>query len=284
MFALLWAAVEMLGPATGAGAEQVVWTRYGVHLLVMLFLFRRRGRTLVRSRQLRMQVGRSLLMFGMPAGYVLGQYAIGTEGTLSVFWTAPLLVLALRHVKAPAAWAAGFVAFAGVLLVLQPDPGRFGPGALFAVAMCLCFAGYVYLTERLQADGTVTSLFHSALWVFVVLSVRIPFVWEWPAVQGWIALVLIGVAGLAGLFFLDLGVRLGGPEAVAPTLFLQPVLFAVLVSGGSDLGMRGVLGSLLILAATLASLLGRRPGTPAGHRRQEPLPPSPALLANAERV
>ena len=64
---LCWAVMEPLGALAGVSGYQVVWTRYGTHLLLMLAVFAPRHKTgLFRSPSNLRQICRSLLMLGMP--------------------------------------------------------------------------------------------------------------------------------------------------------------------------------------------------------------------------
>jgi len=132
------------------------------------------------------------------------------------------------------------------------------PAAIFALAMGSCFATYVLLTKKLSGVSILTNLFHSALWVFLALSVRTYFVWKWPTKQGWIALVAVGVVGLIALYVLDLAIRYDGPSAFIPAVYLQPVFVLLLAAGRAGLGRRARLGAGLILGATLLAPFCRR--------------------------
>lgn len=71
--ALLWIVVEeipaLLSPSYSL--YQVVWMRYGVHLLFLLLYLAARGKlTLVRTAQPGLQIGRGLLMLAMPFFFI----------------------------------------------------------------------------------------------------------------------------------------------------------------------------------------------------------------------
>src|SRR5690606_20881575 len=115
VFVTVWTAVEVIaaGVLTRVSPFQVVWTRYLVHLALMLLLFGwRRPSRLWRTRRPIFQVLRSLLRVGMPAGWIFPMDAGVDGGTLlSTYWLSPLLVLALARlalgeVAPPAIWLA----------------------------------------------------------------------------------------------------------------------------------------------------------------------------------
>src|SRR4051812_11174339 len=96
VFTFCWAAVELVGSATGVSAYQVVWTRYGIHLALMALLFGpRQGVKLVRTAQPLREVLCSLLMLGMPLCFIWALSRMAASDALAVFWTAPLLIIVI---------------------------------------------------------------------------------------------------------------------------------------------------------------------------------------------
>jgi len=256
-FALFWTLVEMIGASADVPIEQIVWTRYGTHLLALVLIFGwRDGWRLVRTAHPFVQGARSLLMLGMPLSYLAGTILLGGRDTWAIFWMAPLAVLAVRpRTHGPVRWSATICACLGTALILEPGVGVARWGVLFALMMVACFVGYLWMTDALADDRTRTNLFHSAFWVFVALTFRMPFVWRWPSAEGWVVLVAVGLVGLLALYMLDVAIRLGGPVAFAPTLCLQPVFGLILEGGLDDVGKRAMLGTALIVMATVWVLL-----------------------------
>jgi hypothetical protein len=77
---LLWIPIESLGAKAGV-SYQVVWTRYGTHLMFMLLVFGpRHDRRLVVARRLRPMILRSLCMPGMPPNGSLVPISLGSSG------------------------------------------------------------------------------------------------------------------------------------------------------------------------------------------------------------
>ncbi|MEZ5286496.1 MAG: EamA family transporter [Vicinamibacterales bacterium] len=102
VFVTTWAVVELLagGVLRAYSPYQVVWTRYAVHLVLLLAVVGpREAATLWRTRRVGYQVARSMLMVGMPASWVVsGQLGVDGRTVMAVFWTSPLLVLALAAI------------------------------------------------------------------------------------------------------------------------------------------------------------------------------------------
>src|SRR5690606_32806849 len=211
VFAGLWAAIEILAwkVLQRYSPYQVVWTRYAVHLLLMLLLFGwREPAALVRTRRPVFQLLRSLLMLVMPASWIMGvQAGLSGETVMSVFWISPLLVLALAGLflreRAPLAlWLAALSAGLGALLV-HPLPAL-PPARLlvYPLAMALSLSAYVVMTRALRGEATRCNLFYTALGVFLALSPAMPGLWQAPAPLDLAVMVAVGVLGCLTLYAL----------------------------------------------------------------------------------
>ena len=251
--------METITAMAPASIDQVVWTRYAIHLLAMLAVFGpRRWNMLIATRKLPLQIIRSLLMLGLPLAFVAGIQRIGVAELMTVFWLFPLMSTALdrRTRRSWRQWTAAAVGFAGILLLEAPREPLMRLAAVLPFVMGLCFALYQRLTENLTGERDVTNVFHSALWVFLALTLRMPFVWQTPTVSGWLALSAIGLCSPLLLYLLDLVARRDGLSRVAPVMYLQ-LVFAVglaMTFARERPHARAIAGSLLILvAATMAS-------------------------------
>ena len=253
VYAVLWAAIEVLAFSAEVGVEQLVWTRYGLHLLVMAAaLGPRRGKALVRTRRPGLHVVRSLTMLAMPGSYLLASAYLPARDILAVFWTAPLMLLALTRGRQPLwRWLCGLAAFAATLVMFRPAAAAVSGYMVLSLAMAASFALYIRLTDDLSGDSIATNLFHSALWVFLALTPRMPAVWQWPDASAWPILAAVALLGLLSLYLIDVAVRRGGPAIFVPMLYLQPVVLLVITSGGPAIGRR-MLAGLAVVAVAIA--------------------------------
>lgn len=245
-FATLWALVEALaaGVLRDYSPYQVVWTRYGVHLALMLALFGwQDAPSLWRTRRPALQVGRSMLMVGMPASWVVAsQLGVPTSTLLAVFWLSPLLVLLfarllLRERVAPSMWAAAAGGYLGALLLYRGAGAA--PAAAWAapLAMALCLSLYIVLTRALRDEATRTNLFYTALGVFVVLTPVMPGLWRTPQPMDLAVMVAVGVLGTLTLYALDRAAHEAPVAISAPFVYLQiAVTLAIAAAAGADVG------------------------------------------------
>ena len=264
----LWVAIETIGSLLPAQVSpfEAVWMRYGVHLLVLLvFIGPRHAGRLWRTSRPGAQIGRGLLMLGMPVCFVLSARYMSVTSTWAVFWSAPLLALALAvlflHERVGwLAWLATAAAFAGELIVLHPHHDLLAPAIVLPLGMALCFALYVLASRLLREEAMAPSLFYTAAAVFVPLSLVLPRFWRPLTATAGIELAAIGVLGLLLLYCLDKGLELAEVHAVAPFLLAVP-LWGVGVDSvfaGAPPGPRVLLGGVVIMGALAALLVGNR--------------------------
>lgn len=226
-FTLLWALMEIIAPLTGVSPYQIVWTRYGIHLIVMAMIVgRRQGLSFVRTAQPGREVFASLLMLGMPVFFVFAARRMPVQDTLAIFWTAPAFVIGFGalfgySVGGKRTVASVVLGLIGALLICKPDIGLLSPAAIFAFGMSACFALYVVMMGTIRRDAISTKLFHTALWVFAVLTLDVFRFWHMPTSEGIAALALIAVLGLGGLYLLDAALENTTPAVIAPVLYMQ---------------------------------------------------------------
>ncbi|WP_439608602.1 DMT family transporter [Hydrogenophaga sp.] len=262
-FVTLWALIEAMAAHVlrRYSPYQVVWTRYAVHLLLMLLVWGwRQPATLWRTGRPVFQLARSLLMLGMPASWIIGTQ-LGVQGNtlMAIFWLSPLFIVVLSHLflreraSAPV-WAATGIACLGALLM--HEPGALSPPGLllFPFGMALCFSLYVVMTRSLRSETTRTNLFYTALGVFLVLTPFMPAVWQAPQSRDLLVMVGIGVLGYATLYLLDRMAAAAPLSVSAPFAYLQVAFTVVLLAGMGhhDMSIRRIaLGLVLIGGAAL---------------------------------
>lgn len=265
---MIWILIEVVGAGALSAMPplELVWLRYLVHLLLVLAVVGRGpSTTLFRTATPLRHVGRSLLMLGMPLFWVLAAQRIPMATVLSIFWICPLVAvfLAAFVLHESVSWmtlVALMVGYLGVLAALRPPVPHSGTGVLLALGMCGCFALYIVATRWLRREETQVNLFQSALSVFVVLTVVVPFDWRWPTPSAWLAVVVIGVLGYVMLYLLDRATHLTTVSAFASMLFLQPTVESIWFALGSGRGVSRslLIGVLLVTVAIILSIAAAR--------------------------
>ena len=267
-FVVGWTVVELIAAGVLARVSpfQVVWTRYVVHLVLMLLVFGwRRPARLWRSRRPAYQLLRSLLMVGMPASWIFAMQAGVDAGLLmAIFWLSPLIVLALARIMlaevAPAGvWIAALIGWAGAFLVLGHNALPAAPMLLLLpLAMAACFSLYVVMTRSLRDEETRANLFYSAGGVALFLTPFMPAVWATPAAGDLLVMSAVGVLGFLSLLALDRMAAAAPVSRTAPMLYLQVPTTIVLLLGSGDGAITWRIAAGLLLIVFAACYAGSR--------------------------
>lgn len=276
--AFCFAAVELAGNfyVRNITAPQLIWGRYAAHLLFMMAVLGPRYKArLVKTSRIKLQIVRSLTMLAMPVCFLLAVTHMPTNDVWSVYWLSPAIMLLLSTLLlhepvGNTRWIICVIAFVGALLVYRPDRGIITPYAIFAFGCGLAIALHLALSRILREDHPLTSLFHTALWVFLSLSVFVPFIWKTPALTDLIGIVLVGLIGMVGLFTLARAGELV-PLSVVAVFSYAEVIWDLLLKGlflGVLPGKSELVGTILI-TVVLGFLLYREFSQP--HVEIEPV-------------
>ena len=233
-FSLLAVAGRAVSPALDT--FEIMLFRSGMGVVIVVSTLAAQGRLAeARPRQLPMHVGRNLIHF---AGQNLWFYALTVLPLAQVFaleFTSPLWVILLAPLLlgerlTGGGLLAGFIGFAGVLLVARPEFGNLHPGLIAAAACAICFAMTSLLTKRLTRTQPVSAiLFWLNVMQFVFAVVIVGWDGDVPVPTGaqvpW--LLLIGVTGLAAHWCLTSALDSAPASVVMPLDFARLPVIAV---------------------------------------------------------
>jgi drug/metabolite transporter (DMT)-like permease len=262
---LFWAAMELAGAFVPHGhkAMQIVWVRYGTHLIFMLAAFGPRYRTgLARTRALKLQIFRPVFMIGMPLCFLISLRFMPFQNVWAIFWVMPLMIMVLaavllREKITAMQWLAIGVGSAGAIAMYQPQLEFLNWTIIFPLGMAFCFSAYLILTRVLHEENTVTSLFYTALVVFLPWSLGLFYFWQPLGLVALLVMAIIGILGFWSLYFMDKACEHAPVSTFTPILFTQPI-FTVLLSYvlfQSVPSTMAILGTLLLVAITVAVMV-----------------------------
>lgn len=272
--AVLWSMIEVIGAwlPDHPSPYQVVWVRYGTHLFVMLVVLGPRyGTALFKTSHLHLQIGRGLLMLGMPICFILGTRFMTLDDIWAIFWFVLLLgsmllaMLVLYERPAWPVWLAATLAVVGVVLMLNPDLNWLRPAMLWPIGMGACFGLYLISLRLSHNESVLPTLFYTAVAVFVPLSFGLPFYWRpltWANAAG---MALIGLLGLLLLYALDKALARGSIGLVAPYLLSVPLWMLGLdvLRAHTTMSISTLFGSFLLVGALIGLVIyhlhGRAP-------------------------
>ncbi|HTI28980.1 MAG TPA: DMT family transporter [Methylomirabilota bacterium] len=276
---LIWPVVELVAKflLRPYSPFQIVWMRYGTHLLLMVVLWAPGGAgRLVRTRRPGLHIVRGLMMLGMPAFFVFSRIGLSLDASLSLFWIAPLLAMMLgvlllgERVRAWQ-WLVVTIAYLGVLVALGPFAVTRSWAGIFSLLMAGCFAAYLVLTRYMRDESAASRLFYTALVVWASLCPFVPSFWRTPSVADLAIMVSIGILGFFFLLGLDKALDAAPAAWVAPFTLVTPIWTVAI-----DVALRGqplmrhtIAGMVVLLGAGLVLLWsGRAPlRRPAGAGR-----------------
>jgi len=215
----------------------IVWARYTFHLvLVVVALGPRLGRHLVRTRRLRAQLLRGLLLAGSTLFFVFGIKQMPLAETSSITFIAPVLVtlmaaFILKEKVDLARWLAVAGGFVGVLIIIRPGSGVFTWASVLPLGSAACFACYQILTRKLaNLESPYTSIFYAGLVGSVIMSLTLPYVWTVPqSLNHGLLFILIGIIGGLSHLILIKAYDYAPASRLAPFSYTQ--LIWVMLSG-----------------------------------------------------
>ena len=213
---------------------QLLWIRNSVHVLTIVLLgWPILGKRLFKANNMRWQWQRGLLLLTCSfLAFTSLRFMPVAEFTAIVF-ASPLLVtlLAARWLKervGMARWCAIGAGFIGVMIIIRPGSGLFGPAALIPLLLAGISAFFIILTRKYaRDDDALTTLFYTGLVAALATSLTMPFVWHTPPLADWPALLALGVIAAAGHYMFVLAFRRASASTLSPFSYAQ-LLFAVL--------------------------------------------------------
>jgi drug/metabolite transporter (DMT)-like permease len=234
LFACLDATAKYLN--TQMDSLEIAWARYTSAFVLTLIVSNPITQTgLLRTRSLKLQLIRSVLLVASTALNFLALRWLQLDEALSIIFTFPFIVAIISGPMLGEwigwrRWSAIGFGFAGVLLITRPGLGGMHPAAFFSIAATICYGFYAVITRIVSRfDSNQTSLFYANFIGALVMLPVIPFVWQPPA--NWLIalmLAMIGVFGSAGHYFLIAGHRLAPASVLAPFIYTQLIWVLIL--------------------------------------------------------
>lgn len=201
---------------------QVVWGRYFFHLIVLLVVLAPRLKALLKTQNLKLQLGRSLLLLTTTCCFFTGLQYVQLADASAIMLTAPIFVTALsmpilkEHVGLRR-WASVIVGCIGAIIIIRPGSGALQTAALFPLTAAILYAFYQVSTRFLsQSDSVLTTLIYSASIGALIMTAVVPNYWQPPTTEQWGLMLLLGVIGGIGHFSLIKAYTVSPVATVAP--------------------------------------------------------------------
>lgn len=205
---------------------QLTWARFVFHLLFALpiLLLFHRGR--FRTRQWKLQLGRSALLFITTVIFFLALKLISLATATAIAFAAPLFLICMSMIVlgervGPRRWLGVAAGFAGILIIIRPGP-EMNVAFLVPLAAAFTYACYELMTRMMSADDhAMTTFFYTPVVGAVLASVLLAlpgehFVWVEPSLEGWALMIACGLLGGSGHFLLIKAFERSEASLIAP--------------------------------------------------------------------
>ena len=247
----------------------VVMIRYWFFAAFVITVAQRKAggiRKAAQTRQPLVQAFRGVLLATEVCVMVVGFTLLGLVESHAVFACYPLLVAALSgpvlgEKVGWRRWSAIAVGFVGVIIILEPGFGVFGPRAAIPLAAAMMFALYGLLTRYVaRQDTTATSFFWTGTAGAATMTCL--GVWFWEPMTGpdWGWMALLCVSGACGHWLLIRCYEVAEVSAVQPFAYFQLVFASAIgiTLFGESIRPNVALGVAIIVAAGLFTLWRER--------------------------
>jgi hypothetical protein len=256
-FAFLWALVDKLGERVHVSVYEVVWFRYGVQLAVVAVIAKPRLHySVIHSSRPLAQGIASLMMLATSLFFIFSIKKMNIDDVMAIFWFAPLFLAvasSIGEAVATPVWIGTICATVGAVAINRPDGGVFRATAILPLGMAASFALYQIVIGSLYRERTEAKLFHTALWIFLIVTFRIPWFWRRPSLPDIVIMGMIGLLGVCALFVFDRALEMTRAVNVAPAICTQSIWSALLSSRFHHSTL--LAGAFLIIAGATVPLL-----------------------------
>ena len=126
-------------------------------------------------------------------------------------------------------WTAIAFGFAGMLLILKPGIGVAGTGSLIVLFAAVLWGISTVVVKKIsQTDSTLTIVAWSGLALTVVTAIPAATVWQWPNLEEYLWLVLIGTIGSIGNMGWTYAIKTAEASLIIPIDFSRLVWAAAI--------------------------------------------------------
>jgi drug/metabolite transporter (DMT)-like permease len=205
---------------------QVIFFRNFFSLIPMGYLLMREGglkimRTDQLPRFVALGFSSTLALAGLFASLALMPLAEAVSIHFSeTFILTALSAIILKERVGPQAWAAIVVGFIGVLVIFRPTGEILNVGALCGLAFALGDAVFMLNARILTRTHSSTAVvIYMGLTISIITGALLPWFWVTPDLDGFIRLIVLGLGGGIGLYFVTQAYRHAAASVVAPMIY-----------------------------------------------------------------
>jgi drug/metabolite transporter (DMT)-like permease len=209
---------------------QIVWSRQLGLLAGVLILLAVRGFSVLHTRSPGLQIARGALAVSSATLFIIAVSFVPLADAVVVTFVTPFIVtvlgaLVLREPVGVRRWTAVTIGFVGALIVIRPGFGVIHPAVMLVLVAAALFGLRQTLSRWLSnTDRTATTVAYTALVGSLILTVPLPFFWQWPDTTMQVVL-LVSMAIMAAFAELLVIKAL----EVAQTVVVSPMHYTLLI-------------------------------------------------------
>ena len=208
---------------------QVVWARYTSQTIVSLIILSPIIRTVLKTKNIRIQMLRSTFLFGATFCFFSSLKYLQLAQVNAIFQVAPLFVTALsvlilREYVGARRWGGVIVGMLGALIIIRPGGTTFSLVLILPIGAALSYASYLIATKYLSGEErAATNFLYTSLIGFILASLLLPASWKPIITSDLFTFMSFGLLGALGHLFIILAFRLIDASFLAPFTYLQLV-------------------------------------------------------------
>lgn len=260
--------------------HQVIFLRAIVGLITfaLIILPFAGGLTVLRTNRLGVHLTRGFCVVAANMCFFLGLAALPIADAVAVFFVSPLVitvfsVIFLGERVGPRRWLAIAIGFVGILVIVKPGTSAFQVASLLPLAAAVLYATLHMLTRKIGGTESAATMVIYMQLTFLAASAGFGLAfgdgrfgdvdhaslafflraWGPVAPADWWIIVMLGVSGMLGAFFISQAYRLSEAAFVAPVEYITmplAIMWGITVFGTFP-GTSAWLGIALIFGSGL---------------------------------
>jgi drug/metabolite transporter (DMT)-like permease len=214
-------------------ALEIGFGRAVFQILPLLIFMAWRGAAVARSAHPRLQILRGACIYFCTVMFVQGLSLLDLADCTALAYVSPFIVVLfsiwlLKEKVDWQRWVAVAIGFLGVLVVLRPGMGVFGPAALWPLSEAVLWAFALVITRMMPRDGAITTLVWTSAVQLALAAVFVPLVWTVPDIADAPAFAAAGLLNLCGQMLLVAAFQRAPASMLAPFSTIQ-IIFAAII-------------------------------------------------------
>ena len=215
-------------------AFQISFTRSLFCLISLIIILCFIGFNKVKTTKLKLHLLRNTIHFGGQTGWFYGVAFLPLADVFAIeftapIWTALLAVIFLKEPLTSYRTLSIFLGFTGIMIILRPGINIIQPAALVVLFATFCFAStYVFTRHMSITESPLTIIFYMNLIQLPIGLLTSLHDWNYPSMQSWPWVLLLGLTGLGSHFCFAHAFRHADAIVVTPLDFFRLPLIAII--------------------------------------------------------